>query len=100
MTPIIRTEIENLFIQFKREWQSSSELDQHCLLKTHYLIEHSLDFIKANGDYLLGLWSEQEYESVHRCFLTVFNHYSEDNLLATRLERAIGLFNAVRFSPP
>ena len=100
MNPALRMEIVQLFHQLKKEWEASEELNRRCLLKVHYLLAHSLDFVIENGNYLLGVWSEQEFESVHRKFFNILEHFSEDKLRATRLERALGLFNAVRFSPP
>ena len=102
LLPTDIVQIKLLFEKLKVEWRGSSELNNHSShLKLHYLLEHSLDFIAANGYYTLGVYSEQEFESIHHQFDQILTHYSEkEDLRLKRLERAIALYNAVRFNPP
>ena len=94
------SEIEILFSQLEAKWKECEVLEKHSLLKLHYLIKHSLDFISHNsgnyGKYALGLFSEHEFESCHRRFRLTLGHFPPQN--TDRLEKAVSRFNAVRFS--
>ena len=71
-------QIKILFAKLRLQWTDSTELSNHCgFLKLHYLIKHSLDFVYANGNYTLGVFSEQEFESMHHKFTKILDHYKE-----------------------
>ena len=98
MTPANEVDVKKLFKELKDTWRQSEELERHSLLKLHYLLNHSLDFIDSNGGYLLGVFAEQEFESTHKCFKKRLKYYPVKD--KRRLEKAIACWNAVRFEPP
>ena len=78
--------------KIKTQWQNIESLTARPH-KLHWLLNHVLDFQKESG-FLLGTFSETEFESLHSKFKTILANYTGK---ISDLKRAIEYWNKLRF---